>query len=57
MQYVTRRRMHVARAALARGARVGELARQRGHGSEAASAGAFERVIGVSPVAARRAER
>jgi AraC-like DNA-binding protein len=57
MQYVTRRRMHVAGVALARGARVGELARELGYGSEAAFARAFKRVTGVPPGAARRADR
>jgi AraC-like DNA-binding protein len=57
MQYVTRRRMHVAGAALARGARVGELARELGYGSEAAFAHAFKRVTGVPPGAARRGDR
>ncbi|WP_409331644.1 AraC family transcriptional regulator [Trujillonella humicola] len=54
MQYVTRRRMHVAGRALARGARVGEVARQLGYGSEAAFARAFKRVTGEPPGAARR---
>lgn len=56
MQYVTRRRMHVAGRALARGARVGEVARQLGYGSEAAFSRAFKRVTGVAPGAVRRGD-
>ena len=53
MRYVTRWRMHVAGTALARGARVGELARQLGYDSETAFARAYKRVAGTTPGAAR----
>ncbi|MGY1810661.1 AraC family transcriptional regulator [Blastococcus sp. SYSU D00669] len=53
MRYVTRWRMHVAATALARGARVGELARHLGYESETAFARAYKRVAGATPGAAR----
>jgi AraC-like DNA-binding protein len=53
LRYVTRWRMHVATAELARGARVGELAGRLGYESEAAFSRAYRRVTGVPPVAAR----
>ena len=53
MRYVTRWRMHVAGTALARGARVGELARQLGYDSETAFARAYKRVAGTTPGATR----
>jgi AraC-like DNA-binding protein len=45
--------MHVAGTALARGARVGELARQLGYDSETAFARAYKRVAGTTPGTAR----
>ena len=53
LRYVTRWRMHLATAALARGARVNELARQLGYESEAAFSRAYKRVAGVPPVTVR----
>ncbi|MCV2490598.1 AraC family transcriptional regulator [Geodermatophilus sp. YIM 151500] len=53
VRYVTRWRMHRAGVALARGARVGELARQFGYESEAAFARAYKRVVGTTPGAVR----
>jgi AraC-like DNA-binding protein len=57
MRYVTRWRMHLAATALARGARVGELARQLGYESEAAFARAYKRVAGTTPGATRVGEQ
>jgi AraC-like DNA-binding protein len=55
MEYVTRWRMQVARAALeSEGATVGELAQRLGYRSEAAFARAFKRVTGMPPGAVRR---
>ncbi len=55
MHYVTRWRMHVARAALMEDeATLGELALRLGYGSEAAFSRAFKRFMGVSPGAVRR---
>jgi AraC-like DNA-binding protein len=53
LRYVTRWRMHLATAELARGARVGEVAGRLGYESEAAFSRAFRRVTGMPPVAAR----
>jgi AraC-like DNA-binding protein len=53
MRYVTRWRMHVAGTALARGARVGELARRLGYESETAFVRAYKRVAGTTPGATR----
>ncbi|WP_116449415.1 AraC family transcriptional regulator [Blastococcus litoris] len=53
LRYVTRWRMHVATIALARGARVNELARTLGYESEAAFSRAYKRVTGVPPVTVR----
>ncbi|MGY1849095.1 MULTISPECIES: AraC family transcriptional regulator [unclassified Blastococcus] len=53
LRYVTRWRMHLATAALARGARVNELARQLGYESEAAFSRAYKRVTAVPPVTVR----
>ncbi len=53
LRYVTRWRMHVATVALARGARVTELARTLGYESEAAFSRAYKRVAGVPPVTVR----
>jgi AraC-like DNA-binding protein len=53
LRYVTRWRMHVATVALARGARVAELARSLGYESEAAFSRAYKRVVGVPPVTVR----
>ena len=53
LRYVTRWRMHLATVELARGARVGELARRLGYDSEAAFSRAYRRVTGIPPVAAR----
>lgn len=54
LRYVTRWRMHLATVELARGARVGELARRLGYDSEAAFSRAYRRVTGIPPVAARK---
>lgn len=53
LRYVTRWRMHLATVELARGARVGELARRLGYESEAAFSRAYKRVTGVPPVTVR----
>ncbi|TKJ23421.1 AraC family transcriptional regulator [Blastococcus sp. CCUG 61487] len=53
LRYVTRWRMHLATADLARGARVGEVARRLGYESEAAFSRAYKRVTGVPPVTVR----
>ena len=45
--------MHLATVELARGARVGELARRLGYDSEAAFSRAYKRVAGVPPVTVR----
>jgi AraC-like DNA-binding protein len=55
LHYVTRWRMHLATVELGRGARVVELARRLGYGSEAAFSRAFRRVVGVPPATARSA--
>jgi AraC-like DNA-binding protein len=54
LRYVTRWRMHLATVELARGARVGEVARRLGYDSEAAFSRAYRRVTGIPPVAARK---
>jgi AraC-like DNA-binding protein len=54
LRYVTRWRMHLATVELARGARVGEVARRLGYESEAAFSRAYRRVTGIPPVAARQ---
>jgi AraC-like DNA-binding protein len=56
MHYVPRWRMHVALTWLRDGdSRLGDLASRLGYQSEAAFSRAFERFIGVSPGAVRRA--
>jgi AraC-like DNA-binding protein len=54
LRYVTRWRMHLATVELARGARVGEVARRLGYDSEAAFSRAYRRVTGIPPMAARK---
>jgi AraC-like DNA-binding protein len=55
LAYLAEWRMHRGRALLRGGARVGEVARRVGYGSEAAFSTAFRRASGMAPGAYRRA--